>query len=369
MKEVLLYTFLGLVGVGALFLTQNLLRQVTDVSNAGLTTADMLSILGALSTMVLSQAIPVGFLFGVLVAVGRLSSDSELIAMRALGISLGQFFVPFILLGVLTSAFTAYLQHDVQPAARLRLREIGSEIAARGAIIQPGRFQPLDKRKDRLLFFESRSDDGLLQGVLISDRTNPGNPFTVLAESGRFEFSAESAHGSLTLERGDIHFEPPSAVDDDYRSIHFEEFRYAFDASALPLGSGPCIILPREMSTARVREILAYFREHGEPPDCARVRTADIYELEYYGRYAAPVAPVLFALLGVPLGMRRTRGARSWGALICVALVFVYYMLISLSTLLADGGTLPASLALWIPNLVFAVIAIGLLIRARSAQF
>lgn len=367
-KEVVLYALLGLFGFGAILLGPNLLRHITDVANEGLTTREVLAILGALASMILSQAIPVGFLFGVLVAVGRLSSDSELTAMRALGVSLGQFFVPFVVLGLLVSALTGYLLHEVEPAARLKLREIGSEIAARGAIIQPGHFQPLDKRKERVLFFESKTDDGELRGVLISDRTKEDNPFTVLAEAGRFEFDGASARGTLELSRGDIHFEPRSITDDDYRTIHFEDFRYAFDASALPLGSGPCIILPREMKTGRIREILAHFRSYGEPPDCARVRTREIYELEYHQRFASPAAPILFALVGVPLGMRRSRGARSYGFLVCVLLAFGYYMLMSFSTLLADEGALPASIALWLPNLVLGVIAALLLARARRAE-
>ena len=219
-----------------------------------------------------------------------------------------------------------------------------------------------------MLFFESKTDDGELRGVLISDRTKEDNPFTVLAEEGRFEFDGDSARGALELSRGDIHFEPRSISDDDYRTIHFEDFRYAFDASALPLGSGPCIILPREMTTGRIREILAHFRSYGEPPDCARVRTREIYELEYHQRFASPAAPILFAFIGVPLGMRRSRGARSYGFLVCVLLAFGYYMMMSFSTLLADEGALPASIALWLPNLVLGVIAALLLARARRAE-
>src|SRR5512134_3291035 len=94
-REVLQYAALGFLGVGAILLTQNALRQLADFASAGLETRDVLAILGALVAMLSAYAVPVAFLFGVLVAVGRLSSDSELTAMRALGVSLAQFSMPF----------------------------------------------------------------------------------------------------------------------------------------------------------------------------------------------------------------------------------------------------------------------------------
>jgi lipopolysaccharide export LptBFGC system permease protein LptF len=73
-------------------------------------------------------------------------------------------------------------------------------------------------------------------------------------------------------------------------------------------------------------------------------------------------------LVGVPLGLRRSRGARSWGALICVAIVFVYYALLSLAQFLAESLHVPAALALWLPNVVFGASAVPLLRRASRGE-
>ena len=93
-REVAQYAVLGFLGVVAILFTQNALRQLEALVGAGLETRDVLAILGALVAMLSPYAVPVGFLFGVLVAVGRLSADSELTAMRALGVSLGPFTHP-----------------------------------------------------------------------------------------------------------------------------------------------------------------------------------------------------------------------------------------------------------------------------------
>ena len=145
-REVLQYALLGFLGVGAILFTQNALRQLSDFASMGLQTRDVLAILGALVAMLSAYAVPVAFLFGVLVAVGRLSSDSELKAMRALGVSLGQFTVPFIVLALGVSAATAWLLATVEPKARTRLTRVAADIASRGAIVEPVFGQTKDVR-------------------------------------------------------------------------------------------------------------------------------------------------------------------------------------------------------------------------------
>src|SRR3990172_12278334 len=106
-REVVQCAVLGFLGVGAILLTQNALRQIADLASAGLETRDVLAILGSLVAMLSAYAVPMAFLFGVLVAMGRLSADSELKAMRALGVSLGQLSVPFLAVALAASALTA----------------------------------------------------------------------------------------------------------------------------------------------------------------------------------------------------------------------------------------------------------------------
>jgi lipopolysaccharide export system permease protein len=367
-REALQYAALGFLGVGAILFTQNALRQLADFASAGLETRDVLAILGALVAMLSAYAVPVAFLFGVLVAVGRLSSDSELTAMRALGVSLAQFSVPFLALALVVSAVTAWLLAEVEPGARTRLREVAVDVASRGSIVEPGTFRRLDRDGLRLLFVDARAEDDTLEGVLLSDRSEPERPFTVVSSRARFRLEPDQSKAHLVLEDGDIHFEPADPSSETYRRIAFKSFDYTVEVADV-VGSGPCNERPQEMTSARVREVLDYFAVHdGRPPDCVRVKTRERYAIQYHRRLALPFAPILFAGLGVALGIRRTRGARSFGILLCIGLVFGYYALLSFGTFLAEEGTLRAGVALWIPNLVFGATAVPLLLRARRAE-
>jgi lipopolysaccharide export system permease protein len=368
LREILIYAGLGLLVAGSILVTQNLLQRLDDLAAVGIRASDYAIIIGCVVAMLSGHALPIAFLFGIMVAVGRISADSEVTAMRALGVSFAQFMLPVLLLAVLASALTGVLLAEGDPLARRTLRAVFADIASRGGVIEPGNFNRLDRQEARLLFVEERDDENRLSGVLISDRTDPAQPFTVVAERGRFSFDAENATAHLELEEGDIHFEPETGELDAYRRISFGSFDYAFDMSAI-LGAGPSQILPLEMSTKRIREVLDHFElNEGRPPWEVRVKQKEPYEIQYHRRLALPLTPLLFALVGVPLGLRRAHGARSWGVLVSVGLVFVYYVLMSFGSFLADEGALPVSVAIWLPNVAFAIIAIPLLYRARRAE-
>jgi lipopolysaccharide export system permease protein len=130
LREILQYALIGLLAVGSVLITQNVLRYLQSLSGLGLRFEDGLFLSGALAVMLSSYAVPIAFLFGVLVAIGRMSGDSEILAMRALGVSLTQLVTPVVLLGLVVTAITGVLLYTSEPAARRGLRALLGEVAA-----------------------------------------------------------------------------------------------------------------------------------------------------------------------------------------------------------------------------------------------
>jgi hypothetical protein len=256
----------------------------------------------------------------------------------------------------------------------------------------------------------------VLEGVLIADRSAPERPLLIFAETGELTWNARSDALSLLLRRGDIHMEPtrepsrePSrepmrepmgeptlepereptraawggpgpesgreglraaaspSVRHRYRRIEFESFDYVLEAEQL-LGVSLSALRPREMTAAELRSAIAR-AEAGDPLAELRRRDPVYYRLHLQRRLALPVAPVLFALVGVPLAVRRNRGGRSWGVFTCALVAFAYYALLTLGQGLALDGTVSAAAALWLPNLVFAAVALGVLWRSNRVGF
>ncbi len=360
LREVAVYGLVGFLAFATILVTQNLLRRLEDLLALGFTQHDFLVILACFGGMFGAYAAPVAFLFGVLLAMGRLSSDSEVTAMQASGLGLRTLLLPVLALGVAISALTAWMLIDLEPAGRRQLRSLLEQVASRGGILEAGKFRGVG---ERTVFVTERDRENNLRGVMVSDRSDPARPFLVFAERGRFVFEPETLIAHLQLENGDVHLDDDGGDPKKHGRIAFQALDYSFDVGVL-LSESRATLKAREMSFPDLRALVRRFDE-GETVADARLQQPITYRIELQRRLALPVAPLLFALVGVPLGLRRARGARSWGALLCIAVVFGYYALLSFSQFLGGGGVLSPVMALWLPNLVFAALAAILLQRAR----
>ena len=356
--EIALYAGIGFLAFVVVMLAQNLAQRLPALVAVGFAWGDVFRLLWVLMPLVTAYSIPVGFLFGVLAGVARLSGDAEVVAMRACGLGPGTLLGPALALAVLVTACTGVLMVHGEPASRRAMRQVLAEVASRGGLLEPGRFRAIGPR---VVFVQARDRDNRLRRILVSDRSDARRPFLVFAEQGRFSFDSASTTIRLELERGEVHLETGDA--DRHQRIVFERFDYAIDASALFDHDGR--VRPREMTFASLRETLAAL-ERGAP--AGNGRDPNDFRAQYHRRLALPFAPLPFAALGVALGVRRTRGARSWGFLVCALLTTGYYLLLSFGEFLGESGRVPAALALWIPNLAFAATAVALLWRMRRGE-
>jgi lipopolysaccharide export system permease protein len=357
-REVVQYTLLGLAAISVILLARNLVRVLDELLGAGFSWTDLGTLVRLLGTMLLLYALPVSFLFGVLLAVGRMAGDVEIVAMRACGIGIRQLLVPVLVLGVLISAGTLQLAMHVEPAARRELRAAVGSLVARGAGLQPGRFRRFG---EVLVYVDARGGDQL-QGIVVSDRRDPERPLIVFAKQGQMRLDPTGTLLELALEHGDIHLDAPEgATEERDVRISFDRFDYTVDLQAL-LG-GRKAMRAKEMTWDHLRFMVKRIAS-GEPLEHIQEDPID-YALDLHRRVAAPVAPALFGLVGLPIAMRRTRGARSLGALWCAALAFSYYGLQTFFSFLASEGWISAGVAMWLPNACFAAIGTVLLLRAR----
>lgn len=366
-REIAQYTILGFLVFAAVLLSHNLVRTLGELAGtAGVRVQEVAVVAGLLLPVLATYAVPVSFLFGVLLAVGRLASDSEVKAMRACGLGLRELVMPALGLAVIVSLGTGLLMIRVEPEVRKQLRVVVKKAASRSLGVEPGRFRGLP---DRVLFVRARDPDGQLRGVVIWDQSDAERPFVVFAERGHLAFDAERAVVRLDLQRGDLHLEPSGGDASRYRRIAFEKFDYAFDVGDFLAGEASRL-RPRDMTMSELRANLARVRAARDPSELVglREREPGPYEIQLHRRYALPLAPIVFALVAVPLALHRVRGARSFGAMLCVALAFLYYALLSLAEFLGEERSVPASLAMWIPNAAFLVLAIPLLLRARRGE-
>ncbi len=89
-------------------------------------------------------------------------------------------------------------------------------------------------------------------------------------------------------------------------------------------------------------------------------------EVEVHQRYAIPFACIVFALIGLPLGIQPRRSGRSYGFVFSILILLAYYVSLSASQLLAVQKAIPVFLAGWAPNLLFGLFGTYLLLKAAK---
>jgi lipopolysaccharide export LptBFGC system permease protein LptF len=353
---------LGFAAVALLYLGRNLLRYVDQLHALGAGPADAAQVAGCVLVVMAAHALPVAFLFGLAVALSRVASDGEALALRACGVGLASLLTPLLVLSLAVSAATGVLSLELEPRARRTLRETLHALAARGALLEPGSFRTV---AGRTLFVRARKPDGALEGVFLEDRTRPEHPFVLFAEAGSWRWDAARARVDLHLERGDIVFETAEAAPPGRAPtrMSFASLDYAFAVGELA-AAGPGELLPKDMSQEELRGVISLARggeslSHLEKPE------VEHYEMQLQRRYALPAAPLVLALAGIPLALRPGRAARARGAWLCAALVAGYYAAFVAARSLALAGVVPAVAAPWLPNAAFAVAGCALCWRAR----
>jgi len=357
------YGALGFIVAITVLVSQNIVRRMESIFMIGFTLDDVLAAMASLVPMVAAYATPIAFLLGATLTIRRMSSDREIIAMQSCGVGMSALLWPTVALGALMSLLTAHLILSVEHQARRDLLELFQRTATKGGIIEPGRFNSIGSR---LFFVDGIDREKRLEGVMILDESNPQRKSRIFAERGRFSFDDETQLLRFTLEDGDIHLAPPPGDSEQYSRIAFDQLDYAFDISTL-LGQAFSPSRPRQMKLDELRAVLVR-AEEGDPLYGLDQRDPVEYALEIQRRFALPFAPLLFALLVVPLGTQITRGGRPFGILLSLAIAVLYYGLLVLGQSLARYELVSPVIGIWLANVVLLALAILLLRRERGVR-
>lgn len=286
---------------------------------------------------------PMSLLFAVLLTYGRLSTDSEIVAMKAAGLHMGVLLTPAVLIGLLVSVLSAQTSFEIAPWGNRQFEvlytRLGNTKAA--ATIKSGTFS--EGFFDMVVYAnEVDSDKGELKHVFIYDEKNGDTPLTIIAKSGLIVPDPEKPGHQvlLRLNDGDIHRKGTS-----HTKIKFD----TYDLKLVdPIKQEEKDKSPPSLTLADLRQLV---NKPGVSDEDRRT-----YITETHKRWAIAVLCPVFALLGVGLGTNTNRRAqRAGGMILCILLIIVYWVLYIAFEGLARSGTLTPGIAIWTPNVLFAL--------------
>src|SRR5580700_6969279 len=174
----------------AVWLAQSL-RLVDLIVNRGLSIEVFLYLALLILPRFLDIVLPIGAFIAVLFVFNRLITESELVVMRAAGLSPFGLAKPVLLLAGLAFVALMSLSAYFLPASNREFKDLQFEIRNRfvSALLQEGAFTTVS---DQLtIYIGGRNQRGEVIGLLINDDRDPQQPVTILAEQGAFASSAQ----------------------------------------------------------------------------------------------------------------------------------------------------------------------------------
>jgi len=352
-REMALPLGVGLFAILQLLVVAQLLQLNEVVFSSAVTLNELGRLTAALLPHFLVLAIPLAYMLGLQLALGRMAVDREIIALTAAGTPLRRLYrVPVIVavaLGFAVAALTAW----AEPWGLREVTRVLNEVIKRNLQtgLLPGVFNEGLPRFT--VYVGDVAPSGAWKGVLIDDQLGDGEPILALAEEGTIRDAGGDAL-TVQLERGELHRNEP----DGETVFRFRSGTFAVGVQESVNRKNRFAGVEAALSYRELVERARIAENQGNLSDAGRMR------LEQWRRWALPLACACFALLGVPLALAGG-GARGFAYLVTLLSFTAYYVAGRLAVALAERHV-PPLLAALLPNLM--VVAIGIVLCVRLAR-
>jgi lipopolysaccharide export system permease protein len=356
LKEILPVFLVSLLVFTVVLLMDKILKLIELIVARGVNPSQIMMLLLFISPSFLIFTIPMAVLLAILLSFGRLSSDSEITAFKASGMSLYQLFFPVSIFSTSACLLTIFLIFYGLPWGNLGFKSTLYLIAQSKANIEirervfNDSFNGLVVYVDKVPIEEKR-----MEGILIYDEREQGKLNTIFAKEGSLTSNPKAQEVILRLFNGTIHrFEPRIQT---YQRIQFDVYDIRLELAKAFLAMSEKL-REYEMSIDDLKAKIKKNRSAGED--------TTFQEVELHKRYAIPFACIIFGFIGVPLGIQPRRSGRSHGFVSTIFILLAYYVSLSAFEILAMRHTLPVFLVGWAPNFLFGGLGIYLLIKAAK---
>ena len=349
-KEVMSFVALAVAALTIMLVMQTLFELTDMLINKRVAWPYIVKLLAYRLPAFLVVTFPISLLASSELAIGRLSTDGEITAMRAGGISLRRIMIPFIIsafaISILAFAINDYIVPEANHISQNIIREI---------VLKKGppniRRNVFFRDAENRYFYINRLDEQnmIMQDIMIYEMTREKFPRMITAKKGKWVVDTWKLENGTIYnydEDGKITYEMSFTNMD---IIVKEDLQKFFKNQRTP----------QEMSSKELRQQIDILQQAG----------ADTknFEVDLYMKYSIPFSGLIFVLLGVPLGLRVKRGGKATGIILSIVLVLLYYLLLSTTRSMGRGDMLIPFLAAWLPNMVFGILG-GIIILGAEKK-
>jgi lipopolysaccharide export system permease protein len=331
--------------------------QVMDlVINKGISVFAIAKLILFLLPSLMLFTIPIALLIAILIAMGRLSADNEITALKTSGISLMQIYYPVAIASLIAFIITIILGYFLVPQSNFATKRLLFTIVQQNANIGI-KEKVFNSDFKGFVFYADRIpvNKNYMEGVVISDNRIIGEQNTILAKKAFLVSDPESMTLKLKLENGSIH-----TVSSDlkkYRKIDFNNYDINLDLST-------ALANLEESSKSSTEMTMTELLEKMKKPGMEKAAVREL-AIEVHKKFSIPLSSIFFGLLALPLGINSHRSIKSRGFAVGIIVVSLYYLLRIGGEALVETGYISPEIGVWTPNFIFALLGISLFYMAN----
>jgi len=346
LKEFIGPLFLALGVLTFVMMLGNLVKIADLVINKGIDIISVSKLFLLMIPYLLTYTLPIAALAAVLLSLGRLSSDNEIVAIKASGINLFSLISPLLIVGIILSLTLVLFNDRVIPyahyASRKTLIDVGIKNPA--AALEPGVFI---NSFEKYILFIYRIDQNKLTNVRIYEPQGEGKPTrTIVAKHGEFIAVSEKKIVKLKLTNGTSD-EPDPENPSNFYKLNFKTYFMTLNLTQTQ-DSSKLGKKPKDMTIEELKAEVKKLKMDGVDP------TPLITEIQE--KIAIAFSCFVFILLGSSLAIITRRREKSINFGMAFVIVGIYYLLLMGSEALSLQGHLDPRIAMWLPNLIFGLI-------------
>ena len=352
--------------IGPLFLTLGVLsfvmvlvgnlKKIADlVINRGVDIYSVLKLFLLMTPYIVTYALPISVLVAVLISLGRLSSDNEIVAIRTSGINLFSLILPLVITGMILSLILVIFNDRAASYAHYAYRKTLIEVGIKNptAAFEEGVF--INSFQKYILFiYRVDQKKNKLSNVRIYEPQGENKPTrTIIAKTGEFIAVPEKHTVKLKLVDGTSD-EPDPENPTNFYKLNFKTYFMNLNLSE-GRDKGRIEKKPKDMTIQELRSEIDKLRKEGVDPNPLVTEINEKITLAF--------SCFVFILLGSALGIITRRREKSINLGIAIIIIVVYYPLFIGCEALAIQGYLNPGFAMWIPNIIFGLTGVALTYR------
>jgi len=399
-SEYLFSFFVAFLFFFFIFFVNHMILMAEEILSKSVPLGQVLKLIFFSLPSIVSFSFPFASLVGALMAVGRFSSDNEMLAMQASGFSLIRIFLPILFSGMMITGVSFLFNDFFIPLSTIKFTQLYREVLFSNPALE---LEPYSIKyyQDSILITGAVTNDEI-ENILIIDRDSDKNRRIINAGSARLKRGAVQ-EGVISLSLESVMTQTsPQKIRDEYEYSVSRGMVYNILLKDITLSMrNPG---PREMSSRDVYEVirekreklnqrlkihregqrqqefqfLSRYRAQLEPAEAITAelsrlgqdlminrekeiqeRSLQIYELEFHKKYSLPFACIAFVFFAFPVGLFTRRSGRTVGFGIGVLVSIIYYGLLFAGQTLGFQIYLDPFWAMWLPNVIIFLAGIA----------